>query len=275
MRPPAPRPTARRRSRRNRPPTARPRRPRPGATTATARRSDRFAGYRDTDQRMTKPGAIRTSVAVLTADPAFEQSLRATFGASGQIDLRVVSGSISTVARIRHRRRDRRHHRSRCRPRRRDAGAGADDAADRRRAAGRRGHAELRRRRGAQPVADAGCGFPGEAGAAARAGADLRAGRAARTRPRPPKLRSTASSRRSAAPASRPWRSRPRCCCSTAASASGRPLAWSISTSSTAPAPIISISNRGSTSRRSSRGRSGSTASFWRSCCRTMPRVSR
>ena len=47
---------------------------------------------------MTKPAAIRTSVAVLTADHAFEQSLRATFGASGQIDLRVVSGSISTVA---------------------------------------------------------------------------------------------------------------------------------------------------------------------------------
>jgi pilus assembly protein CpaE len=47
---------------------------------------------------MTKPGINKTSVAVLTADPAFEQSLRATFGASGQIELRVVSGSISTVA---------------------------------------------------------------------------------------------------------------------------------------------------------------------------------
>jgi pilus assembly protein CpaE len=40
----------------------------------------------------------RTSVAVLTADPAFEQSLRATFGTSGQIELRVVSGSISATA---------------------------------------------------------------------------------------------------------------------------------------------------------------------------------
>jgi pilus assembly protein CpaE len=40
----------------------------------------------------------RTSVAALTADPAFEQSLRATFGASGQIELRVASGSISTAA---------------------------------------------------------------------------------------------------------------------------------------------------------------------------------
>ncbi len=36
----------------------------------------------------------RTRVAVLTADPEFEQSLRATFGTSGQIELRVVSGSM-------------------------------------------------------------------------------------------------------------------------------------------------------------------------------------
>lgn len=42
--------------------------------------------------------ANRTSVVVLTADSAFEQSLRATFGASGQIELRLVSGSISTAA---------------------------------------------------------------------------------------------------------------------------------------------------------------------------------
>jgi pilus assembly protein CpaE len=42
--------------------------------------------------------ANRTSVAVLTADSAFEQSLRATFGTSGQIELRLVSGSISTAA---------------------------------------------------------------------------------------------------------------------------------------------------------------------------------
>jgi pilus assembly protein CpaE len=34
-------------------------------------------------------------VAVLTADPAFEQSVRATFGASGSIDLRVISGSVA------------------------------------------------------------------------------------------------------------------------------------------------------------------------------------
>jgi len=42
--------------------------------------------------------ANRTSVVVLTADSAFEQSLRATFGTSGQIELRLVSGSISTAA---------------------------------------------------------------------------------------------------------------------------------------------------------------------------------
>ncbi|AMN38863.1 AAA family ATPase [Rhodoplanes sp. Z2-YC6860] len=43
-------------------------------------------------------GASRTCVAVLTADAAFEQSLRATFGTGGQIELRVISGSISTAA---------------------------------------------------------------------------------------------------------------------------------------------------------------------------------
>jgi pilus assembly protein CpaE len=42
--------------------------------------------------------ASRTSLAVLTADAAFEQSLRATFGTGGQIELRVISGSISTAA---------------------------------------------------------------------------------------------------------------------------------------------------------------------------------
>lgn len=38
-----------------------------------------------------------TGVAALTVDSAFEQALRATFGASSQIDLRVTSGSISSV----------------------------------------------------------------------------------------------------------------------------------------------------------------------------------
>ena len=46
---------------------------------------------------MSSSGANGTSVAVLTADSAFEQALRTTFGASGQISLRVTSGSISTV----------------------------------------------------------------------------------------------------------------------------------------------------------------------------------
>ena len=37
----------------------------------------------------------RTLVVVLTADPEFEHSVRATFGASAQIDLRVVSGTVA------------------------------------------------------------------------------------------------------------------------------------------------------------------------------------
>ncbi len=42
--------------------------------------------------------ANRTSVAVVTADAAFEQLLRATFGGSGQIELRMMPGSIATIA---------------------------------------------------------------------------------------------------------------------------------------------------------------------------------
>jgi pilus assembly protein CpaE len=38
-----------------------------------------------------------TVVAVLTADPVFEQSVRATFGASGAIELRIVSGTMASV----------------------------------------------------------------------------------------------------------------------------------------------------------------------------------
>ena len=41
--------------------------------------------------------ANKTGVAVLTADPAFEESMRSTFGASAQIDLRMVSGSIAEI----------------------------------------------------------------------------------------------------------------------------------------------------------------------------------
>ena len=48
--------------------------------------------------RMTKStNASNTVVAVLTADPAFEQSVSATFGASGAIELRVVRGTIASV----------------------------------------------------------------------------------------------------------------------------------------------------------------------------------
>jgi len=41
--------------------------------------------------------ASNTVVAVLTADPAFEQAVSATFGASGAIELRVVSGTVTSV----------------------------------------------------------------------------------------------------------------------------------------------------------------------------------
>jgi DNA-binding NarL/FixJ family response regulator len=223
---------------------------------------------------MTKPAAIRTSVAVLTADPAFEQSLRATFGASGQIDLRVVSGSISTVAEfaiegatvvivdL-------------------DTGRGEEMQALER---------MMQRTGGVPPVVVVAQSFEADV---ARSLLQMRVAdflvkpvqplelvrtcarvaRSSATETTEAQIYSVIPS--SAARVSRPWRSRRHSCSSTAASASGRPPAWSISTSSTAPAPIISISNRGSTSRRSSRGRNGSTASFWRSCCRTMPRVSR
>ena len=47
--------------------------------------------------------ANRTVVTVLTADPAFEQSVRSTFGASGAIELRVVSGTVASVDPFRRR----------------------------------------------------------------------------------------------------------------------------------------------------------------------------
>jgi pilus assembly protein CpaE len=48
---------------------------------------------------MTRPtsAAAKTSIAMLTADPAFEQSARATFGASAQIGLNVILGSLSNA----------------------------------------------------------------------------------------------------------------------------------------------------------------------------------
>jgi pilus assembly protein CpaE len=45
----------------------------------------------------TPSNASSTVVAVLTADPAFEQSVSATFGASGAIELRVVRGTVAGV----------------------------------------------------------------------------------------------------------------------------------------------------------------------------------
>src|SRR5437588_9847815 len=98
MRRRARRPTPRPRSRRSPPPTARRRRRRPAAAPEPNSRS--VVGNQDTDKSMARVSgtANRTSVVVLTADPAFEQSLRATFGASGQIELRLVSGSLSTAA---------------------------------------------------------------------------------------------------------------------------------------------------------------------------------
>jgi pilus assembly protein CpaE len=48
--------------------------------------------------RMATPSnSSNTVVAVLTADPAFEQSVSATFGASGAIELRVVRGTVASV----------------------------------------------------------------------------------------------------------------------------------------------------------------------------------
>ncbi len=45
----------------------------------------------------TSSKASNTVVAVLTADPAFEQSVSTTFGASGAIELRVVHGTVASV----------------------------------------------------------------------------------------------------------------------------------------------------------------------------------
>ena len=48
--------------------------------------------------RLAKPStASNTVIAVLTADPAFEQSVRSTFGASGAIELRVISGTVASM----------------------------------------------------------------------------------------------------------------------------------------------------------------------------------
>jgi pilus assembly protein CpaE len=45
----------------------------------------------------TADNASKTGVAVVTADPAFEQAVQATFGASAQIEVRFASGPVSAV----------------------------------------------------------------------------------------------------------------------------------------------------------------------------------
>lgn len=49
--------------------------------------------------RMAKSSSAtnKTVVAVLTADPAFEQAMRSTFGASGAIELRMISGTVAVL----------------------------------------------------------------------------------------------------------------------------------------------------------------------------------
>src|SRR4051812_27997780 len=86
-------------SRRNPPPTIRLRRRRAAAATATARPSSSDAEQEQTEMRMAKSSstANKTVVAVLTADPAFEQSVSSTFGASGAIELRIISGTVASV----------------------------------------------------------------------------------------------------------------------------------------------------------------------------------
>jgi pilus assembly protein CpaE len=46
---------------------------------------------------MSRPATNKTGVAVITADPAFEQSAHATFGASSQIELKIIPGAVSDV----------------------------------------------------------------------------------------------------------------------------------------------------------------------------------
>ena len=211
--------------------------------------------------------AGKTQVVVLTADAAFEEQARATFGASQQIALTVVSGTIdgagddlsladATVAVI-------------------DLDAampGEMQALERLMA--RIGTwppvivvtQTFRRDRGAHAAADAGRRFHGEAGVAGRAGAHLRPRRQERDRgrgrDRGRNLHLPARGRRrrrdDAGGADRDDAAQQR-----ARAASRRP-AWSISTSSTAPAPTISTSSRASISARSSRGRSASTGNCWR-----------
>ena len=123
--------------------------------------------------------ASKTQVVVLTADAGFEEQARATFGASEQIELRLVSGTLAGARATISTSRAPPSPSSISTPATagRDAGARAADGAHRYLAAGRRRHAGFRRERRAHAVADARGRFPGEAGLPGRAGADLRARR--------------------------------------------------------------------------------------------------
>ena len=265
---------ARRSSRRSRLPTAQ-------ASSAPAGRQQQQPPRRRSDERVRVDGMTRstsaankTGVAVLTADPAFEQSVRSTFGASAQIELASCPARSATPARqfdidgatvviI-------------------DLDAGRDeemqalraaDAPHRRLAAGRRGHPEP-----SMPRSRAACCRCGSriswSSRCSRSNWCATCARVARPQRRP---RRTEAQIYTFLPGGRRRRRHHAGDPDRAAAAQQRPArptqrpAWSISISSTAPAPIISISSRGSTSRRSSRGRSGSTGSCWRSCCRTTP----
>ena len=100
--------------------------PRSRRSTARPRRRRRSNNSKPTSRsecRRTSSAANKTGVVVLTADPAFEQSARSTFGASGQIELRVVSGTVAEAgdlfdtdgATVVDRRSRRRHAARRCR----------------------------------------------------------------------------------------------------------------------------------------------------------------
>ena len=181
---PARPPTPAARSRRSPRPTARRRRRRRSGQQVDAAPDEKHRCERPSHRaRRTRPW-WRCS----PPTPAFEQLVRATFGASGADraargrrhvrrawtasstpTARPSSSSISTPAAPG-----------------RDGGAAAPDDSARRLAAGGRRDPELRRGGRAAAAADAGRGFPGQAGAAGRAGAHLRARRARRRRRRRP-----------------------------------------------------------------------------------------
>ena len=216
----------------------------------------------------------KTRVVVLTADAGIRGTVRATFGASAQIELHDRPGhAVASGSRIRC---------STARPSSSSTSmpASADEMQALERLmlrvgnwpAGRRGHARAFDANVARTLAaDAGRRFPGQAGAAGRAGAHLRArrqGAEPRRDHRGADLHLPARGRRRRRHHAR-GPDRDAAAQQRRSAASPRP-AWSISISSTAPAPTISTSSRASTSTRSSRGRSGSTGSCSKSCCRTI-----